>query len=176
MLLRALADPLEHPGGQRGVDQRQARGDPAYTVDQVVPADLLQHITVGAGEDRGEECLVVVVAGEDQGLDARVDRTHLTAHVDPAAVGQPAVEDCHVRLERRDPGDGLPRRAGLTDDLDVTLALQQVVQPTTDDLVVVEQKHPDRLGHHPSFVPVAAAFGTREAWSVRRGGCCTAMG
>ena len=75
----------------------------------------------------------------------RVDRAHVAADVDAAAVGQPGVEHGDVGAQRRDPGRGLPRGAGLADDLDVAVALEQVAQPAPDDLVVVEQEDADRL-------------------------------
>ena len=42
-----------------------------------------------------------------------------------------------------DATDGLGLRAGLADDDDVTLTLEQVAQAATHDLVVVEQEHLD---------------------------------
>ena len=76
----------------------------------------------------------------------RVARPDLAADVDAGAVGQPAVEDRDVGAQRRDAPDRLLRRAGLAHDLDVAVGLEQVAQPAADDLVVVEQEHPDLLG------------------------------
>ena len=48
--------------------------------------------------------------------------------------------------------------AGLADDLDVALALEEVVQAASDDLVVVEEEDADRLGVHALFLPDARRF------------------
>ena len=70
----------------------------------------------------------------------------LAAHVDPGAVRQAAVEDRHVRAERRDPAGRLLGQARLADDHDVALALEELPDPAAHDLVVVEQEHPDGFG------------------------------
>ena len=44
VLLGRRAQPLEHPGGDRGVEQRLARRDPADGVDEVGAPDLLEHV------------------------------------------------------------------------------------------------------------------------------------
>ena len=74
-LLDAVADALEHPLGDRRVEQRLPGRDPADRVDQVGAADLLEHVAGGAGHDRGEQRLVVLVRGEDQALDRRGRRS-----------------------------------------------------------------------------------------------------
>ena len=131
--------------GDGRVEQRLAGGDPAHRVDQVVAADLLEHVAGGAGHDRGEQRLVVVVRREDQGRDLRVAGPDVAADVDAGAVGQPAVEDRDVRTQRGDAPAGLLGQAGLADHLDVALGLEQVPQPAPDHLVVVEQEDPDRV-------------------------------
>ena len=78
------------------------------------------------------------------------------AHLDAGAVGQPRVEDGDVGAQRRDARGRLLGRAGLADDLDVTGGLQQRAQPLADDLVVIEQEHPDgrgRLAHGVCLAP-----------------------
>jgi hypothetical protein len=123
-------------------------GSRPHAVEEVVAGDLLEHVARGAGQDRREQRLVVVVAGQDQRLDVRVDRADLPAHVDAAAVGEPAVEHRDVGPERGDPRHRLDRGAGLAHDGDVTLALEQVPQAPAHHLVVVEQEDADRVGGH----------------------------
>ena len=80
-------------------------------------------------------------------IDGSTERT-VAAHLDARAVGQPGVEHRDVGAQRGDPVGGLLRRPGLPDDLDVAGALEQGAQPLADDLVVVEQVHPDLLVSH----------------------------
>jgi hypothetical protein len=86
-----------------------------------------------------EERLVVVVGGEDEAGDGRVDGPHVAAHVDAAAVREPAVEHGDVGTQRGNAAGGLLGQPRLADDLDATVVLQQLTQAAADDLVVVEQ-------------------------------------
>ena len=71
-------------------------------------------------------------------------RADLAAHLDAVAVGQPHVEHGDVGRGGRDAPVGLLGGAGLADDLDVVLGLEQLAEAAADDLVVVEEEHPDR--------------------------------
>ena len=79
----------------------------------------------------------------------------------PRAVRQPAVEHRDVGPQRRDAPGGLCGEAGLADDLDVAVGLEQILEPAADHLVVVEQEHADRavgvgiVGHCLSLRPGA---------------------
>ena len=68
----------------------------------------------------------------------------LPADLDAVAVGQADVEDGDVGARRGDPAVGLLGGAGLADDLDVVLGLEELAEAPADDLVVVEQEHADR--------------------------------
>ncbi len=120
--------------------------DPADGVDEVGALDLLEQVAGGAGHDRVEEGFVVGERREDEALDGAVERAHLAADLDAVAVGQAHVDDRDVGLRRGDAGDALGGGAGLADDLDVVLRLEQLPDPAADDLVVVQQEHPNRHG------------------------------
>nr|BFE73553.1 hypothetical protein GCM10020092_068540 [Actinoplanes digitatis] len=98
--------------------------------------------------DRREERLVVLVRGQDQALDGRVDGPDVAADVDAVAVGQPGVEHGNVGTQRGDAAGRLLSRAGFADHLDVAVGLEQIEQAAADHLVVVEEKDPD----HASFL------------------------
>ncbi len=95
-LFGAFADAVQDAGGDGGVEQGLAGGDAADAVDEVGAVDLFEDVAGGAGHDGGEEGLVVVVGGEDEGFDGGVDGADLAADVDAAAVGEAAVEDGDV--------------------------------------------------------------------------------
>ena len=154
---RWVADPVQHPRGERGVDERVAGGHLPHRRDQVVALDLLQDVPGGARHDRGEQRLVVVVRRQDQRLDVRVDRADRTAHLDPGPVREASVEDRHVRTHRRDPVRGVHGGSGLAHDLDVPGALQKRAQPLTHDLVVIEQVHADPVVGHATVLHQANA-------------------
>jgi two-component system, NarL family, sensor histidine kinase DevS len=145
VLLVALAQPLEHLAGHRRVEQRLALGDPPDRVDQVVPADVLEQVARSTRHDGVEECLVVPERGQHQAGDPRVSRTHLTAHLDPVAVGQAHVEHRDVRVGLRDACERHTGAGRLADDLEVVLGVDEVTEPASYDLVVVDEV--DANGH-----------------------------
>ena len=74
----------------------------------------------------------------------------LAADRDAVTIGKPDVEDGDVGSRRGDPGERALGGVGFADDLDVVLGVEQLPDPTTDDLVVVEQEHADhRVVHEP---------------------------
>jgi hypothetical protein len=72
---------------------------------------------------------------------------YLPAHLDPVAIGEAHVQHGHVRSGRRDPAQRLLGGAGLADDHEVILSLEQLPQPPAHDLVIVEEKHPRHSAH-----------------------------
>src|SRR3546814_568263 len=110
-----------------------------------------------SGDVRGIHRLVVVVAGQDQGLDVGVRGAYVAAHLDSRAVTEPGIEHRDVRGQLEDRLGRTLGGPGLADDDDVTLGLEQPAQPATHDLVVVEQEHADRLGGHVAILPVGHA-------------------
>ena len=141
-----VAHAFQHLGGHRGVEGRLSGGHPAHRVHEVVAPHLLEDVAGGAGHDRGEQRVVVVVRREDERLDRGVDGADVAAHVDAGAVGQPAVEDRDMRTQRWDAPGRLLGGAGLAHDDDVSLALEELPDAAAHELVVVEQEDPDRRG------------------------------
>ena len=96
--VRRVAQPLEHSGGQRRVEERLAAADSADAVDEVGAAHLLQHVAGGARHDRAEQGLVVGEGGQHQAGDLGMRGAELAAHLDAVAVGQAHVEDGDIGL------------------------------------------------------------------------------
>ena len=153
VLGRRIAEPFDHPCRRERVEQRLTPGDPAHAVDQIAAAHLLQHVARRPGHDRVEQRLVVVERREHQAADLGMIGAQLAAHLDPGAVRQPDVQDRNVGTRRRDPRQRFGDRRRLADDVDVAGGLEQVPNPPTDHLVVVEQEHPDHR-IEPIIAPV----------------------
>lgn len=145
VLHRWFAQTLEHPLGERGVEQRLPLRDAPHGVDDVGALQLLEQVAGRAGDDGLEHRLVVGERREHDALDLRVRRTDLTAHFDTVAVGKAHVEDGDVGPGRRDARERLLDGPGLAHHLDVVLGLEQVAHPDPDDLVVVEEEDADGL-------------------------------
>ena len=77
-----------------------AGGDSPHGVEEVVAADLLEHVARCPGDDRVEQRLVVVVGREHQAGDVRVRRPDLAAHLDAGSVGEPDVEQGDIGRRR----------------------------------------------------------------------------
>ncbi len=77
-----------------------------------------------------------------------IGRSDLAADLDAAAVGQPDVENGHVRLRSRNAGEGLGDRPRLAHHLNVLVRFEQGAQPRADDLVVVDEEHAQWHGRH----------------------------
>ena len=95
---------------------------------QVVAADLLEHVAGGAGHDRGEQRLVVVVRREDQRRDLRVRWTGCRGRrrcPSRRAAGRRARR--RAVAARGCAGVASSREPGLADHLDVALGLEQVL-------------------------------------------------
>ena len=65
----------------------------------------------------------------------------LAAHLDPVAVREAHDEDGDVGRGGRDPAVGLLGGAGLADDLDVALGLEELAHASADDFVIIEEEH-----------------------------------
>ena len=134
--------------------------DPADGIDQIGAPHLLQHVAGRAGHDRAEQRFVVGERGQHQARDLGVLGADLAAHLDAVAVGQAHVEHGDVGLVAGMRA-GLLGGARLADHLEVVLGLEQLAQAAPDDLVVVEEEHPDRhrrilacgSAKRPSWVP-----------------------
>ena len=62
---------LHHLGDDRGIDEGTPQRHLADGIDEARRADLLQHITRGAGEDGREHRVLVVVGCEDEAVGIR---------------------------------------------------------------------------------------------------------
>jgi hypothetical protein len=142
-LRAAVAQPLQDPGGRHRVEQRLAGRHVPYGTQQFVAPDGLQDVPGGTRHDRVEEGLVVREGGQHQALHGVVPGADLAAHLDPAAVREPYVENRHIGARGRDPHQRVGRRTGLADHLDVVLDREHLVDATPDHFMVVEEKYAD---------------------------------
>ena len=70
--LYRVSEPVEQFFGDGGVEQGSSGCDLPDALDEAVAADLFEQVSRGAGHDCGEECLIVVVGGQDQAADVVV--------------------------------------------------------------------------------------------------------
>jgi hypothetical protein len=102
--------------------------DAADAVDEVTAANLLEDVTGGPRHDRVEQRLVVGERGEHEHGHLGVLRTDVAAGLDPGAIRQPHVHDDDLRPVGAGTQHGLVGVAGLGDDLEALLRLEQRAQ------------------------------------------------
>ena len=123
-------------------------GDAADALDELGAAHLLEDIARGSGHDRIEQCLVVRERREHQAPYVRQHRPQVAAHLDPGAVGKSDVEHGHVGRCGDRSSDGVGGGGGLGDHLDIFGVLEQLADPSSDHLVIVQEEHPDHDRPH----------------------------
>jgi hypothetical protein len=134
--------------GRARVEYRLAGGDRAQGTDQVGAARLLRYVARGTGHDRAEKRLIVAVSGEHQARGLRQRGADFPADRDAVPVGQPDIENRHVRTQRGHPGQRRRRGLRLADHVDVRLGGQQGPDAAPEDLVVIDEEDAD-----PARVP-----------------------
>jgi hypothetical protein len=107
--------------------------------------DLLEHVPGRSGHDRIQHRLLTAEAREHQAGHLGHPGADLPADRHPVTIRQPDIEHCHIGAQCRNAGQRVGCGASLADHLDVRLGLQQAPYPLADDLVVVQDKHTDRL-------------------------------
>jgi len=185
MLLRCEVDqptlitvlqPLHSEANLSAVKQLGACSDLADRVDQVVSANLFQHVPRSTGHGRIDECLIVGERGEDQASNRRVIGSDLTADLDAVTITKANIEYGDIRHDSPHHVECLGERTGFTDDRHVGFRVDEIADALPDDLVIIKKKHTDRSiisspRHHGetlfhewgTFTPVAAILGADAA-------------
>ena len=90
--------------------------------------------------------LVEVERREDDHPGVARRRTDATGRLEAVHAWHPDVHEHDVRAERLDQGERLGPVVGLADDGDVRLGVEDHPQPGADELLVVDEQHPDHVG------------------------------
>ena len=128
---------LEHALGDGGVEQRSAGRNRAHRIHQLGRADPLEDVARRARVDRREERIGVRVAGEHHDRGRRELSGDGAAGIDPRTVRHPDVHHDHVRTGLARQPHRLVARAGLADDAESRLSIEQRGETDADHLVVV---------------------------------------
>src|SRR3954447_11561649 len=125
---------------RRRVEERlPAHGGPAR-LDQVAIGRRLQHVTGGACLEGLEEVLLVVVHRQDQRAQLRAATAELGGGLEAGHARHGHVKDREVDVVSERSLHGLGSVAGLRDDLEVRLCVEDELQATTHDRVVVGEE------------------------------------
>ncbi|SNQ45832.1 hypothetical protein FRACA_1140006 [Frankia canadensis] len=139
---RELAEELRRHGradqALPAVDRPDVRGD-------LVDRDLLQQVAHRPRLDRVVEVGLLVTDRQHHDLRARHRFLDGAGRVDSAAPRHPHVHEHNVRGHLLRHGHCLGTIRGLADDLDVNLLAEHHLQPATEQCVVVDDEHPDRI-------------------------------
>ncbi len=105
--------------------------------------DVLEQETAGARPERGEDVLVEIEGGEDEDPGIAPRRGDAPGRLDPVHRGHPHVHQHDVGRELGRQGDRGGAVAGLADDLQVLLRVEDHAEAEADQLLVVGQQYPD---------------------------------
>src|SRR3989441_13127914 len=109
--------------------------------------------------------------GEDQDLGLLLLLEDAARRFDPVQLGERQVHHHHVGLETLAELDRAATVAGLADDLDLLVGVEDAAQPLTDERVVVDQQHADAIHHGAPIEARLADFClTRPSLSARKNG------
>ena len=134
---------VDEPPGRGGGEDRVAAGDGADGGEQLGRRRVLQQEAAGAGLEPGEDVLVEVEGGEDEDLAGRAGGGDRGGRRDPVHARHPDVHQHDVGVQGRchaDPGRPV---AGLADDLDVGLGLQDQPEPHPEQGLIIDEQYPD---------------------------------
>jgi hypothetical protein len=129
----------------RRVDQRLTAVHGSDRLGHLVERDVLEQVAAGAGPDRLEQVLFLVADGQHHDLRAGRDVLGRPAGLDPAGLRHPDVHEHDVGQRLASHGDRLGTVAGLPDQVDVVLLIQDHLQTAPEQGMIVGDQHPDRL-------------------------------
>jgi signal transduction histidine kinase len=136
-------------------------------LDEVSPADLLEHEARRTSEQRGERRVRLHECGEDHASDVVVLGTNRPAELDAVAVGKADIQDDDVGVVTFHHREHLAGELRLGDNLEVVLLLQQRAQTSPHGRVVVDDRDADAHGAivlgGGGDVQGQRSFGTRRA-------------
>ena len=127
------------------VDQRLAAVYRPDRLGHLVQRYVLQQITAGSGPDRLEEVFFLVADGQHHDLRARCDLLGRPARFDAADLRHPDVHQHDIGQRLAGYRNRFLAVAGLPDQVDVVLFIQDHLQAAPEKRVVVRDQHPDRL-------------------------------
>ena len=147
----------------RGREQSLPGGDHADAVQELGRTAVLEQETAGAGLQTLEHVRVGVVRGQDENAYPRqvVRAGDRPGGLDAVHLRHPDVHEHDVRAGGAGLRHGFGAGGGFPDHRDVVLQVEQQPEAGPHQLLVVDEKHPDRsVTAHPFVVP-AGARGSR---------------
>ena len=169
----AGAQCLEELGRDRGGDRRLAAHHAADVLEQLLRADVLEQVAVGAGLDRLEQVVVVLGHGEhdDRRPDAGgADGGHA---VHARGDGHVHVHDHEIGMERPDLLQGIAAVLALAHDGHVELGADQGRERPAEQGLVIDEQHPELRRKVCHACPLRRAG--RRSSSPAFGAVCTSM-
>ena len=154
--LARVANSVSSLPGHRRVDQRLPAVHGSDRLGHLVERDVLEQAAYATGiASNRSSSSSPMVAHHD--LRAGRDVLGRPAGLDPAGLRHPDVHEHDVGQRLAGHGDRLGTVAGLPDQVDVVLLIQDHLQTTPEQGMIVGDQHPDRLGTSPRVRPLGSS-------------------
>jgi hypothetical protein len=115
---------------------------------QLFDVGLLHDVAAGAGAQGGEDLLVFHVPGEDEHLGLRGAAADLAGGLEAVEAGHHHVHEDDVGVELLDGVEGFAAVAGIADDFDFLLVLEEHAEGLAEHRVVIDDEDLDAAGVH----------------------------
>ena len=139
-----------------GVCEGLTRGDGFDGAHERIRGDVFEEISLGAGEARFLNGVLIRKAGEEEDTGLRADRQDVPDRVDTVAIGQADVEQYDVGLESGTLCDGFCLPPRLADHFHSRGQIEHSLEPNAHHFMVVDEQQANGLGAcraHSTFAP-----------------------
>jgi hypothetical protein len=146
--VRGLTRGDQQPGGETGVEHACSKGHCPHGFDELLAGGCLAQVSRGPGLQGTAEVLVLVVRSHHQHADAGMAPGESSGDLDAVYSGKPDVHQHHVRVKLVDHFEGELAGAGVTNDPQVGVRVENLTGAIpVEGMVVDDHNTYDRCLH-----------------------------
>ena len=132
---------IEEDLADRGAEKRLAFSDGANGFDEIGFGGIFKQVALGAGFQGAQDVAFIGMHAEHDHENIWIGLRDLKGGFDAVEIGHADVHDDYVGLERFCKRDGFAAVAGLADDGEIGLLLDEQTETAADELVIIGEKN-----------------------------------